>query len=111
MNLLELRKIDDRPDIDAFVQAIAQAQGFDTRHKHIDQFVANGLVRDHAAASGAALSGGAIGAPQDTLDRQAKVGIVHHDYGVFAAHLQRDPFERLRGLDRYMTAHFGRARK
>ena len=48
-------------------------------------------MQDQTAGGGAALPRGAEGAPEHALERQVLIGVVHHDHGVLAAHLQREP--------------------
>src|SRR2546421_476505 len=63
MNLLKLRGIDDRANIDVFIQAVAQLQLFDASYQHVRQFFADGTMHNDATACCTTLSRGAIGAP------------------------------------------------
>ena len=47
------------------------------------------VVQDQAAGRRAALSRRPEGAPQHPVQRQVEIGVIHHDHGVLAAHLER----------------------
>ena len=57
------------------------------------QLVVDRLVRDHAARRGAALAGGSERRPDDALDGQVEIRIVHDDDRVLAAELEVDVLE------------------
>ena len=62
-------------------------------------------MHDHAARSGAALTGRAEGGPEDAVDGEVEVGVVHHDDRVLAAELEVDVLQAFRR--RLETSHAG----
>ena len=68
-------------------------------------------MHDHAARRRAALAGGAEGRPDDPLDREVEVGVVHDDDPVLAAELEMDVLELVGGVLRHEHARLPRARE
>src|SRR5512134_97769 len=91
LDLLPARLVDQGPHVGGRLEPGAQPQRFGGLRHHPDELVVDLPVHDQPAGGGAALSGGAEGAPQDAVERQVQVGVVHHDHGVLAAHLERQP--------------------
>ena len=48
-------------------------------------------VQDETTGGGAPLTGRAERAPEHAFEREVEIGVVHHDHGVLAAHLERQP--------------------
>src|SRR5678816_4767512 len=48
-------------------------------------------VNDEAAGSRATLPRGAEGSPDHAVQCEVEIGIIHHDHGVLATHLERQP--------------------
>ncbi len=72
-------------------------------------FVGDSLLQQDAAGGGAALAGGAEGAPQRAVEGEFEVGVVEDDLRVLAAHLERDRLEGGGGALGHMRTHFARA--
>jgi hypothetical protein len=66
-------------------------------------------VHDHAARGGAALPRGAERRPDDPVDREVEVGVVHNDDRVLAAQLQVDALELVGGVLEHLDAGLARA--
>ena len=84
----KLRCIDHRTNIDRFIQSIPQAQLFNPWQQPLQQLFAHCTMHDNTTAGSTALSRCPVGAPQNPLNRKVDIGIIHHDHGIFAAHLQ-----------------------
>ena len=72
--------------------------------------VVEALVDDHAARRGAPLARGAEGRPEDAVEREVEVGVVHDDDRVLAAELEVDVLETLRGRLEDLHTRLARAR-
>ena len=70
----------------------------------LGELVVDGLVDDHAARGGAALAGRAERRPDDALDGEVEVGVVHHDDPVLAAELEVDVLELVGRVLRHQHA-------
>ena len=93
MDLLERGAVDDRADVGVVLEAVAEPQLLGALDELRLELVVDLLVRDHAARRGAALAGRAERRPEDPLDREVDVGVVHDDDRVLAAELEVDVLE------------------
>ena len=75
------------------------------------QLAVDGLVHDHAARGRAALAGRAERRPDDALDGEVEVGVVHDDDPVLAAELEVDVLQVVGGRLRHEHAGLARARE
>ena len=73
------------------------------------QLAVDRLVHDHAARGGAALARGAERRPDDPLDGEVEIGVVHDDDPVLAAELEMDVLEVVGGVLRHEHAGLARA--
>src|SRR5438477_4308603 len=96
VDLLERGLVDHRADVGAFLPARAEPQLLDPRDELLLQRVVDFLVCDHARRRGAALAGRPERRPDDAVDGEVEVGVVHDDDRVLAAELEMDVLVRLR---------------
>src|SRR5205823_313833 len=82
--------IDQWPNVYLGIEAVTELQTFGTRRQRFDQLRPDALLDDQAAGCCAALPGRAERAPQDRLDSQVKIRVVHDDDRVLAAEFQAD---------------------
>ncbi len=108
---LVLLLVDRRPHRHLLVQPAADGHRARALGQPPPKLLGHGAVGDQPARSRAALACRAERAPDRSLDHQIKVGVVHHDDRVLAAHLERHSLERLGGYFRDVVADFGRAGK
>src|SRR6266487_443161 len=87
VDLLERRLVDHRPDVGVVLPAGAEPHLLDARDEARGELVVDGLVDDHAARGRAALARGAESRPDDAVDGQIEIGVVHDDDRVLAAEL------------------------
>ncbi len=97
---LALRLAHQRADLDVLVEAVSHAQRAGRRDQAVGEPLRDGPVQDEPAGGGAALAGGAERAPEDSLQCEIQVGVVHHDLRVLPSQLQRNALEGLAALDR-----------
>ncbi len=100
-----------RPHFNRLVQSVADLELFSPFDKPFREVLRNALLQQDAAGGGAALAGGAEGAPERAVEREIEIGVVEHDHGVLAAHLKRHLLEGGRGLLCHQRAHFARSGK
>ncbi len=84
------RLIDQRSHLDAFVEAVADFDLLRALDKHVDSFFGHVAMHDQPAGRGAALTGGAEGAPQRAFDGEIEIGVFHDDLRILAAELERN---------------------
>ena len=100
-----------RTNLDRLIQPVANSELAGPRHELRGELLRDALLQQDAAGSRAALSGGAEGAPERAVQGQFQVGVVEHNLGVLAAHLQRDRLERSRGVLGHQRTHRAGPRK
>ena len=93
IHALELVGVDDGTQLDVRLEAVPDLERFGTRHQLLLHVAQHLSLHDQARAGGAPLAGRAEAAPDRAVEHQIQVGVVHHDDGVLAAHLQRDALE------------------
>ena len=101
---------DDRPDIDGFIQTVAEPHSRCAVDQPLDQLAFE--PRDGRSTRLAAVQrwpDGAERAPENAVRGEVEVGVVHDDHGVFAAHFQRDALIQRAPRGRNGDAGFGRA--
>ena len=101
--------VDHRAEVGLRIPAGADPHRLGARDEPLLQLVVDGLVHDHAARRRAALAGGAERRPDDALDGEVEVGVVHDDDPVLAAELEVDVLEAVRGGLRHEHARLARA--
>ncbi len=89
----DLGGVDLRADFDRFVEAVADFELFGAGDELRGELGGNSLLQQDAAGGGAALAGGAEGAPERAVEGEIEVGVVEDDLRVFAAHFERDLLE------------------
>ncbi len=87
VDLLERRLVDHRPDVGVVLPAGAEPHLLDARDEARGELVVDDLVDDHAARGRAALARGAESRPDDAVDGEVEIGVVHDDDRVLAAEL------------------------
>src|ERR1700674_4463460 len=83
--------VDERAHIGSLLPSVAQLECPGPVLEHTDKLVVNFLVYDKTTGSGTTLPRRAESAPERAFEGQIEVCIVHHDLGVLAPHLQRQP--------------------
>jgi hypothetical protein len=83
--------LDHGAHVRVILEAIAEAQGADALDETLEERVVDLVVEQETAGGGAALAGGPERAPEHALEGEVHVGVRHHDLGVLAAHLEREP--------------------
>ncbi len=73
--------------------------------KRAGELLGHGFFHNHAAAGGTRLSGDAETARHGQFHGHVNVGVVQHNHGIFAAHLQLDARQVLHGLLVDLLAH------
>ena len=106
---VELGLVHGGAHLHALVEAVAHLEGLGALGEHLDELVVDAPLDEAAARGGAALAGGAEGAPEHALDGQVEVGVVHDDDGVLAAHLQAHALEVGGAGEVDLAAHLGGA--
>src|SRR4029079_2125515 len=88
VDLVERSAVDDRTDVDVLLEAVAELELL----RALDELRLERLVDlrpdDDAARGGAALARRAERGPEDPVDGEIDVGVVHHDDRVLAAELE-----------------------
>ena len=95
VDLLERGGVDDGADVGVVLPARAEAQRLGALDEPCGEIVVEALVDDDAARRGAALTGGTERRPEDPVDREVEVGVVHDDDRVLAAELEVHVLEPL----------------
>src|ERR1017187_9131006 len=108
---LILRLVYRRSHVDPVFRSVAHLDLLHAVDQFFEKLVRNGLVQNHAAGRGAALSCRAESALRTAFDGEVEIGIVHHHQGVFAAHLARDLRQMGSGLLGHLSASFTGAGK
>ena len=83
----------DRPKVGPGIQAVAHLQLLGSRDEPVDEVVRDGTVGDDPGRGGAALPRGAERGPDDPLEREVEVRVVHDDDRVLPAKLRRHALE------------------
>src|SRR4051812_6212550 len=86
--LVELRLVDDRADVRAFLHRIVDLQILHFRRQRGHELVVNSFSDDEPAGSRAALSGREERALQRHVHRDVEVRVIEHHLRVLAAHLE-----------------------
>ncbi len=92
---MQLPFVDCGAHLRGFVEAIAHAKFPGAVDKLFYEVLVNTLLHNDAAGRGAALSGGAEGAPQRAFEREIEVGVVEHNHRILAAKFERAMLEAL----------------
>ena len=111
VDLLERRAVDDRTDVGVVLPARAEAQRLGALDEPSRERVVEALVHDDPARRRAALAGCAERRPDDAVDGEVEVGVVHDDDRVLAAELEVDVLETLGGRLEHLHAGLARARE
>ena len=93
VDLLQRRAVHDRADVRRVLEPVAEPELLGSLDELRRERVVDALAGDDAARGGAALAGRAEGRPEDPLDGEVEVGVVHDDDGVLAAELEVDVLE------------------
>src|ERR1051326_7046718 len=105
---LHLSLIDLGAHGSGFVEPVADREGAGAVHKFIEELLVNTFLHNDTAGGSAPLAAGAEAAPERSLYGEIEVGVVEHDDGVLAAHLQRAVLETARGSFADQFADFAR---
>jgi len=106
---LKLAFVNGRSHFHRLVEAVADFDFPGAGDELVDELAVDAFLHDDAAGRGAALSGGAEGAPEAAFDGEVEVGVVEHDHGILAAEFERAMFEALGGRRAYDSADRRRA--
>src|SRR5262245_13216963 len=85
---LQLAFVDDWTHFDFGIKPVSDFERLCSRDKLIDEAPENLFVYDHTTGSGAALTRGSKTAPDDPVNCQIEVSILHHHNDVLPTHLQ-----------------------
>jgi hypothetical protein len=99
VDTLELALAHDRADVGSGVEAVAELEPAHPRVELIGELAEDRLVHDDAAGCRAALAGGPESAPDDPVQGEPEVRVIHHDDGVLPTHFQRNALAQSRTLD------------
>ena len=94
-DFLPRRLIDQRPHLDALVEAVADFDFPRAFDQHLGNVFRHVAMDDQSAGRRAALPGRAERAPERAFDGKIEIGIFHDDLRIFAAELQGNAFEIL----------------
>jgi hypothetical protein len=111
MDLVERIPVDHWAEIGVGVPAGADPHLLRALDQPLLELAVHRLVHDHAAGSSAALAGRAKGRPDDPLDRELQVGVVHDDDPVLAAELEVNVLQAVGSGLRHGDARLPRARE
>ena len=87
----KLALADNRADLRALLQRVADGHGLGRRHQLFDEFVMHGVMHDQPRRGGAFLAGAAKGAVRGTGDGKVDIGVIHDDKGVLRSHFHLHP--------------------
>ena len=90
VDLLDRRLVDHGADVGVVLPRRADPQLLGARDELLLQLLVDAALHDHARRRGAALAGRAERRPDDAVDREVDVGVVHDDDRVLAAELEVD---------------------
>src|SRR5215472_3459008 len=82
---LQLLLVDSWTHLHSFVEPIAHLEFFRALDQPLVEFAVDPLLHDDAAGRGAALSGGAEGAPERAFEGELEIGIVEDNHGILTA--------------------------
>jgi hypothetical protein len=80
--------VDNRTNIHLWIKSVAESQFFGALGERFFDLAGDSLLDDQAACRCAALSAGAEGCPEGRFGDEVKIGVVHDDNGILAAHLE-----------------------
>ena len=103
--------VNQRPDSDVRLQAIANLQLTDRLLKLFGEAIVNAILDVQAIGADAGLSGVAKLGGQRAFDGFIEIGVVKNDKRRIAAQLQRDFLDIFRALLHQLAANFRRAGK
>ena len=104
-------RVDHRPDVRVVLPAGPEAKRLRPLDEPRRERVVQALVDDHAARRRAALARRAERRPEDPVEREVEIGVVHDDDRVLAAELEVDVLEPLRRRLEHLDAGLARARE
>ena len=99
------------PDVGVVLPARAEPERLRALDETGGERVVEALVDDDAARRRAALAGGAERRPDDAVDGEVEVGVVHDDDRVLAAELEVDVLQTLGGRLEHLHAGLPRTRE
>src|SRR6266478_1681658 len=88
IDVLRLRPIDQRSDVDRWIEAVADFQLLDARRVTFQKLTVHLLVDHHTTGRGATLARSAEATPYAAIYGQLEVAVCHDHHHVLAAHLQ-----------------------
>ena len=108
-HLVDGRSLDQRPEIGAVRETVADTQLFDRDLQALGELVIDALLHIDPVGADAGLAVVAELALDRAFDRRIQIGVVEHDEGGVAAQLHRAFHHLIGGLPQQRSAHLGRA--
>ena len=109
LDAVVLDLVDDRADVDGFVERRADAEGFHAGADLVVELLGDALLHEQARAGAADLALVEPDAVDEAFDGGVEIGVVEDDEGRFAAELEGELLGRVGGGLADDAADFGRA--
>jgi hypothetical protein len=84
--------VNQRSDVGALLSSVTESQPPRLIDEHPEEVVMDPALQNEATGCRASLAGCPECAPEHTVEGQVQIGVVQHDLGVLAPHLERQPF-------------------